>query len=159
MYLYSGKQCFAYGTAPLLVSSVRFGIFHDRSNINKLMVSASACKIVGFTMGLCEIDPFRSSALPFLPLDPGWVKKSRSDYGMNILVNIWESWETNFWVKFMMRIWNLSDPGSWMVKFASGINIPDPQHWFGLSFWLFVFNICLSTFQFETKKNYDGSIQ
>jgi hypothetical protein len=50
--------------------------------------------------------------LPFLPLDPGWVKKSGS--GMNNPDHISESLKTIFWVK-ILKFFD-ADPGSGMKK-------------------------------------------
>jgi hypothetical protein len=57
--------------------------------------------------------------VPFLPLDPGWVKKSRSGSVMNILDHFSESLETIFGVKILIfdadpdpGSGNLFDPGS-----------------------------------------------
>ncbi len=62
----------------------------------------------------------RDDLAPFLNLwirNPGWIKKSRSGSGMNILNHISESLETIFRVKnYLMRIRSLFKPGSGMEK-------------------------------------------
>ncbi len=81
--------------------------------------------------------------LPFGPLDPGWVWKSRSGSGMYIPEHISESLETIFWVNILKFFdvdadpdpgsGNLFDPGSEIrdgknSNPGSRRNIPDPQH-------------------------------
>ncbi len=53
--------------------------------------------------------------VPFLPLDPGWVKKSGSGSGMNNPDHISKNLETILWVKilYLLKIFYVDpDPGS-----------------------------------------------
>ncbi len=122
-------------------TSLRFflkPVIQDKSRDFCLM-----CKQIQKQDWVIDMAVFRiRDPVPFWPLDPGWVKKSRSGSRMDIPGHIPENLITNFWVKKIIflcgsGILNLCYPGSEIFvtqdpgwkKIGSRINIPDPQHW------------------------------
>ncbi len=95
--------------------------------------------------------------VPFWPRpwirDPGWVKNEDPDPGWTSWIIFFESLETIFWVKKILKFFDADpdpgseifltlDPGSMMEKFGSGINIPDTQRWFKDGFKMSYKSLC-----------------